>query len=79
MPRGEGYEFQTVGVKVQGGIEIAIMIETANTSPASERGALGFLFGWLRLADVNESSLRDIHFAIRKAHALRLNSTNLTK
>ena len=35
MPHGEGYEFQTVGVKVQGGIEIAIMIETANTSPAS--------------------------------------------
>ena len=37
MPRGEGYSFQTFGANVQGGIEIAIMIETANTSPASVR------------------------------------------
>jgi hypothetical protein len=37
VPRGEGYSFQTFGANVQGGIEIAIMIETANTSPASVR------------------------------------------
>jgi hypothetical protein len=37
VPRGEGYEFQTFGANVQDGIEIAIMIETANTSPASVR------------------------------------------
>jgi hypothetical protein len=37
----------------------------------SKRGALGFLFDRLRLADANEPSFGDIHFAIRKAHTLR--------
>ena len=37
MPRGEGCSFQTFGANVQGGIQIAIVMQVANTSPASVR------------------------------------------
>jgi hypothetical protein len=37
VPRGEGHSFQTFGANVQGGIQIAIVMQVANTSPASVR------------------------------------------
>jgi hypothetical protein len=49
VPRGEGYEFQTFGANVQGSIEIAIMIETANASPALVRQRERTVYGAARV------------------------------
>ena len=49
MPRGTGYSYQTCGANVQGSIQIAIMIETANTNPASVRQRERTVYGSARM------------------------------